>query len=193
MLLGRSGAGRAALAGWLGCLLSAALTPASAHPAYLTVAQATIKAGGEFQITMQFDTLAFALNDTSARIGNAPMEALLAGPPSALQAQLDEAKRRFIHGCEVVTDRGPAVVPAVVFPDAADVAAWCATSTPVLPVTLPVRMTGHLPSGAGSVAFRFPFVLDQVILTVERPGEEPTAEPVDAGETSTAWPIRLQP
>jgi hypothetical protein len=160
-----------------------------AHPAYLTVAEVSISSDGRFELTMRFDTLAFALNDTSARIGNAPMEDLVAGPRAALTAALDDARGRFLHGFRVATGRGPGRVDSIEFPDAAQVLAWKATVQPFLPVVLPVRLAGRLPAGARSVTFRFPDVLMQVVLTVERPGEEPAAEAVEAGEVSTAFAL----
>lgn len=180
--------GAAALAvlwGW------AAPAGTQAHPAALTSAEATVEADGRWRVTAHFDTLAFALNDTSARIGNAPMEALLAGPRATLEARLADARGRFVRGLRVDTDRGPGTVETTEFPTADQVLAWQATTTPVLPVTLPVKVTGRLPAGAARVACRFPDVLEQVILTVERPGEEPFAEPVEAGRLSTALPIKV--
>jgi hypothetical protein len=156
-----------------------------AHPAYLTVAEAVVEADGRFRVTIRFDTLAFALNDTSARIGNAPMEDLVAGPRAALEGALTDAQGRFRHGFRVATDRGPGQVEAIAFPSAVQVLAWKATVTPLLPVVLPVQVTGRLPPGARSVSFRFPDVLMQVVLTVERPGEEPVTEAIDAGEPSS--------
>ena len=169
----------------------AAPVASQAHPATLTSAEATVEADGRFRLVIQFDTLAFALNDTSARIGNAPMEELLAGPRDALEAGLADAKARFLRGFRVTTDRGEGRVEASEFPGAAQVLDWKATATPVLPVTLPVTLRGHLPPGAGTVAFRFPSVLEQVILTVERPGEEPLSEPVEAGTASTTLSLKI--
>ena len=60
--------------------------------------EATVEADGRFRIVVQFDTLAFALNDTSLRIGNAPMEELLTGPRETLKARLADAEGRFLHG-----------------------------------------------------------------------------------------------
>ncbi len=162
-----------------------------AHPATLTTAEATVEADGRFRLVVQFDTLAFALNDTSARIGNAPMEELLNGPRDTLDAQLAEARERFLHGFRVETDRGPGQVDAIAFPGADKVLAWKATTTPVLPVVLAVGLNGRLPAGAGTVAFRFPDVLAQLVLTVERPGEEPTGEQVEAGAMSSTLPIKI--
>ncbi len=177
----------AALAGWGGLAPMAG----QAHPAALTSAEAAVEADGGFRVVIRFDTLAFALNDSSARIGNAPMEELLAGPRAALEARLADARGRFLHGFRVTTDHGVGSVDTSEFPDAAQVLNWKTTTTPVLPVVLPVVLRGHLPPGAGTVAFRFPDVLEQVILTVERPGEEPMAEPVEAGESSTALPLKV--
>ena len=171
----------------------AALAPLTghAHPAVPTSAEATVEVDGRFRLAAHFDTLAFVLNDTSARIGNEPMEALLAGPRAELAAQLAEAKERFLHGFRVTTDQGPGGVEACEFPTADEVLAWKATTRTVLPVELPVRLSGRLPAGAGTVAFRFPSVLEQVILTVERPDEEPFAEQVETGASSSVLPLKL--
>ncbi len=180
----------ATFAALLWCACFALPAASQAHPATLTAAEATVEADGRFRLVVQFDTLAFALNDTSARIGNAPMEELLASPRDALAATLAEAKGRFLHGFRVTTDQGPGSVDAIDFPSADQVLTWKATITPVLPVTLAVGLSGRLPPGAGTVAFRFPNVLEQVILTVERPDEEPSVEPVGAGVTSTVLPLK---
>ncbi len=173
-------------------MLWGALASAGAHPTCLTAAVATIEPTGEFRLTMQFDTLAFALNDTSARIGNEPMDALLAAPRAEMESRLAGAKRRFGHGLTVTSDQGPASVTAIEFPNAGMVYAWRDEKKPVLPVVLSATVTGRLPAGAGSVTFRFPAVFDQVILTVERPGEEASTEPVEAGMKSATLPVRLE-
>ncbi len=163
-----------------------------AHPAYLTAALVSVEPDGSFHATVRFDTLAFILNDTSARIGNEPMEALLAGPRGELEARLAGAKERLRHGFRVVTGAGDAVVERLDFPGAEEVLAWRDTVKPVLPVVIPVTVSGHLPPQAQTVAARFPSVLEEVILTVERPGEEPYAEPVATGTVSTALPVTIK-
>ena len=69
--------------------------------------------------------------------------------------------------------------------------AWRDTMRPVLPVLVEVQLEGQLPRDAASVSFRFPSVLDQVILIVERPGEEPSIEPVAANTASTSLPVKF--
>lgn len=173
-------------AAWLGA------AAANAHPAYLTAAEITVEADGSFHGQVRFDTLAYALNDTSARIGNAPMEALLAGPKAELEARLAGARARFQGAFRVVTDTGDAALDPIDFPTADPVLAWRDRARPVLPVVIPARVSGHLPPGTRTVAVRFPPALEQVILTIERPDEEPEAQPVPAGVVSRALSVSLE-
>ena len=171
---------------WWGCLVAA-----SAHPAFLTSAELVIAPDGSFHGRADFDTLAFALNDTSSRIGNEPMEQLMIGPREALEAQLADARGRFLHGFQVTTDAGTGVVDSLEFPGADQILQWRDTRRPVLPVVIPVTMKGHLPGGTHRLTVRFPAVLEQVVLSVERPGEEPFLQPVEAGTESTPLPVQL--
>lgn len=159
------------------------------HTTYITMAHAAIKADGSCHVTVQFDLLAYALNDTSARIGNEPMEALLKAPRDEIDKRLAEAKERFGRSFAVLTDRGPVVPTALQFPTAADLASWCAAPGAVLPVIIPVEIDATLPAGATTLAFRFPGLMAETILTVERPGEDFFTEPVEGGKTSTELPV----
>ena len=178
---------------FLGALILASAVQSGAHPANLTSSQATVASDGSYRLSITFDTLAFVLNDTPARIGDAPMEELLRAPKQTLEQRLVLARDRFTHGFHVLTDKGEVAVQTIVFPKADDVYHWRDAAQRVLPVTLEVVVEGHLQTDAGTVAFRFPSLLDQVILTVERPGEEPASEPVGAGEFSSSLPIHLSP
>ena len=179
------GSAAAILAWWL-CLGSL-----WSHPAFSTSAEIVFDPDGRFHGRAEFDTLAFALNDSSSRIGNEPMDQLLAGPREELVAQLANAKTRFSHGFQVKTDAGPGLVDSLAFSEADAVLKWRDTMRPVLPVVVPVEFAGHLPPGARSIAVRFPSVLDQVVLEVQRPGEEPFLQPVDPGTESSPLPIKL--
>ena len=166
-----------------------------AHPAQMVAATATVKANGELRITARFDVLAFALNDTPARIDDASMNELLDGPPEELRASLDAARQRLLHGLVVECDTGSiATIDAVStrFPTAQDVIR-CRDSqySPRLPLILDFGVTGRVADGARSVAVRFPEIMGTVVLTVERSGEEPYSEPVEPGRFSTPLPIRL--
>ena len=65
-----------------------------AHQAFFTASAAHIGPDGAVTIRVRFDLLAYALNDTSARIGNEPMEELLNGP----RALLEKPARRITRG-----------------------------------------------------------------------------------------------
>jgi hypothetical protein len=140
---------------------------------------------------VSFDILAFALNDTSARIGNEPMEALLNGPREVLATQLADSRVRFLRELVILADKGKATVESASFPSTDDVYQWRDTIHPTLPVVLEVNVAGHLPEGTRTVSVQFPPVLDQVVLIVESPGGEADAEPVESGGFSSQFPISL--
>ena len=164
----------------------------AAHPTYMTAARAVIQADGTCRVTVQFDLLAFALNDTSERVGNDAMETLLAAPRDERERTLREAGERFARGFAVTADDHPISPATIHFPTVADVTHWRETSQPVLPVAIPVEIEVHLPGNTRAVTFRFPGLLAEIILTVERPGEDFFTEPVAGGKDSTALPLSLQ-
>ena len=179
-----------------GAILALALATAraGAHPAYLTSADATVERDGRFHVVLRFDLLAFALNDTSERMPDAPMNALLDGPRADLEHRLTEARGRFSRHFHVSADGAETAIGELKFPTADDALAWKAAGrVPRLPVILGVEARGRLPVRARSVAFRFPEIIGTVVLTVERPGREPYTEPVEPGAVSTILPLALGP
>ncbi len=165
-----------------------------AHPAQLVSANVQIKADGSFRVTANFDLLAFALNDIPARVDDAAMNQLMDGPSDDLQRSLDDASRRLLHGFNIRCDQSADVLRAEIihFPTVADVHRWRDTAgLRRLPVMQPAVLEGHLPHDTQSVAFRFPEVMGTVVLSVERPGEEPYSEPLEAGRFSSTLPIKL--
>ena len=142
-------------------------------------------------MTMRFDVLAYILNDTSARIGDAPMKALLKSSPALLDQRLAEAGARLLHGVPIITDQGEGAFDSVVFPTAAEVQSEARSGGPVLPVEMEVELKGKLSAHVHSVSFRFPEVLDQIVLSVERPKEDVFSEPLEAGIASSSLPVRL--
>jgi hypothetical protein len=169
-----------------------------AHPARLVAASANIERDGRFRVLVKFDLLAYVLNDTPARIDDASMNALLDGPDDALDARLRDAGERMLHGTLVLCDPAPTPTQRIVrgqavhVPTVADVHRLRDSGVvPRLPVMGEVSVEGRIPDDATSVAFRFPEVLGPVVLTVERPGEEPCSEPIEAGCTSSSYAIHL--
>ena len=162
-----------------------------AHQAFFTASAAHIGPDGAVTIRVRFDLLAYALNDTSARIGNEPMEELLNGPRALLEKRLMEARERFLHGVSIMTDAGNCAPGSIEFPDADAVDAYKLSASTLLPVVMEAKLIGRLPTGAKSVAFRFPNVLDLLVLSVERPGEDDYVEPLEPGAVSSQLPVHL--
>jgi hypothetical protein len=75
-------------------------------------------------------------------------------------------------------------------PDLAGIQAAEAAGQPVaLPIMLDFVAQAHLSSSAHSVTLRFPEKMGDVIMTVERPGQEPFSVPLNAGERSQEFAI----
>lgn len=164
----------------------------AAHPAYLTSATATVGRDGRFCVTVRFDALAFALNDSSDRMPDEPMNALLDGPRAELERRMDEARGHFARHFRVAADGQEVAVAQLRFPGADEVLAWKAEQRrPRLPVLLSAEVSGRLPAGTGRVAFTFPEIIGTIVLTVERPGEEAWTEPLEPGATSRELPVVL--
>ena len=186
----RVGVGLWALPALLLALLGPCGVRCAAHPASIAAATAEVQPDGRFAVQARFDLLAFVLDDTPQRIGDGPMNALLDGPASELQAQLGAAGGRFQRDFQASGGSGPGVVDAVVFPSVEDVQRWRDSGVkPRLPVTMTVTVRGHLPPGAASASFRFPNVLGMIVVTTEFPYREPVSEPVEAGAFSTPLPL----
>ena len=196
-----TGVRRRALPGWgpaaravglVIALLCRGTAPCEGHPTYVTLANAVVQADGTCRISIEFDLLAFTLNDTSARIGNEPMEALLNAACDETDRVLRDASARFARGFSIVTDHGEITPRALRFPTTDDLLRWKSSGQPTLPVIIPVEVEARLPAGTRTVAFRFPGLLADIILTVERPSEDFFTEPVDAGKTSTVLSVHLR-
>jgi hypothetical protein len=119
------------------------------------------------------------------------MEALLAGPRAEMEKKLGAAKTQFQKDLVVATDRGEVHIDKFQFPVAGEVYAWQKRMDPVLPVTLEARLVGSLPAGATWVTFRFPGILDTMVLQVNLPDTEPGGESVEPGATSTRMPVHI--
>ena len=163
-----------------------------AHPAQIVAAHATVNPDGRFQVTARLDLLAYVLNDVPARVDDEPMNALLDGPPDVLAAQLAQATERLQRGVTVIGDVATVRCEAAQLPTVVDVHRWRDSGIrPRLPVIQEVNVEGRLPAGTTRVAFRFPEAMGPIVLTVDRPGEEPYAEPVEAGHNSSSLSITL--
>ncbi len=161
------------------------------HPANVASATAKIRPDGTFELRVRFDVLAFALDETPARVGNGAMQSLLDAPPDAFAQALRDAEARLRTGTELLTDPAKgAPLASASFPSVAEVGR-ARDLSPALrfPAMGTAVLTGKLPPEARTVAFRFPASLDTVVLTTELPYREPASEPVAPGESSTPLPV----
>lgn len=186
----RYGLGRllAIVAAWA---LALAAPPAlGRHPPVDALAAVRVDGAGVLTIELTYDALAFALNDTSVNIPDEPMFELLDGPDDVLDRSLTQARSRFVTLC--VLEAGGVRVPVEVTaaPTVADIREWRARrrGNP-LPVKLQLLARATLPEEAGSFRIRFPEMLGKLLMTLERPGEEIVALPLEANEVSPEFGI----
>lgn len=164
---------------------------AAAHPALPTVALVKITPDRRITITLIHDTLAYALNDTSARIADADMLALLRGPEQDLIDALSDARERLVAGFELAADDRRIAPHLTQAPDIDAVRRWkLAFPSLPLPLKLEFVLTASLPPAASQITLRFPAVLSDVLLSVDRPGTEPITLPLSPAERSPAINIR---
>ncbi len=179
---------------WIGLALFAAMIGRLfAHQAYLTSALAKIGHDGHFQITVRFDALAFALNDSAERIPDKPMNDLLDGPTAELARRMSAAREHFARHIHVVADGHDVAIEQLQFPTADDVLLWKTKSRePRLPVLLSAEVSGQLPVGVRQIAVGFPEIIGTIVLTIERPGEEALTEALEAGVQSPEFSVAIQ-
>lgn len=175
--------------------LLAALPPALfAHPTVSATAVLRIDAAGHVVVLISHDALAFALDDTPRNVSDAAMFGLLEGTDEALTQVLGDARDRFAALFEVLADGRRIDTQIAEFPTAEAVREFQRDNgARRLPVRLGIDVRAVLPSGTRGVQVRFPDVLGDLILTVDRPHVEPFALPLVAGETSPVIDVRPPP
>lgn len=170
----------------LGCL------EVRAHPGYLTSAVAKVDRNGTATVDLSFDVVAYALNDAPERVPDAAMNEWIEGPEGEIERLLSDARRRFGRNCRVWVDGQLQPATRIEFPET--VAILRARATPAshrLPVVGSASVSVTLPRGSSEVAFSFPEIVGNVVLTLERPGVEPVSESLSAGARSRTWAFDL--
>jgi len=158
-----------------------------------TSAIVKVSSSGAIDLTLTHDVLAFALNDQSQNIPDGPMFELLNGPEEVLTASLREAATRFESLC--VLTAGGTRVPLRVrsYPSAAEVYGVKAKKPKYpLPIKLELHATASVPAGSTSLKIRFPEMLGIVVVTIDRPGAEPVALPLEPNEPSPDFELSLR-
>ena len=175
-------------------LLIGASTTARAHPANVAGARAKVALDGTFVINARFDILAYIVGQTPLKVADAPMNALLDGPPENLKQALAGAQTRLARELKIQSDTGVGIVDAVEMPTLSQVQEWRDSGIPPrLPVMLTVNIKGHLAPGARTVSLAFPPMLGPTVVTIEIPTQEPFSQPLDAGAFSTPLTLAAPP
>src|SRR5258708_5078605 len=181
---------------WKLFVLSASFTIGSfalkAHPAHLTSAILAVKADGSFKVELQFDALAFVIDDIPERIPDSALNELIDSSHSVLESKLAEARARFCRGLEIDVDGARVPFELGIFPTAAQVLQAKDSGTqPRFPLMLNAGAIGRVKPGPHKMALRFSEVIGNLVITVEAPGREPLAEPIQAGEATRPFDIEV--
>ena len=167
-----------------------AIGKASAHPANVAGGRARIKTDGTFTMEARFDLLAYLVGETPIKVSDAPMNALLDGPPENLQKALKLAETKFVRETALKADNGAGTIDSIQFPTLAQVQDWRDNGLPPrLPVMLVTRITGHFPAGARTVSFGVPPLLGTFVLSEEVENQEPFTQALENGALSTPFPL----
>ncbi|HVU62395.1 MAG TPA: HupE/UreJ family protein [Phycisphaerales bacterium] len=165
------------------CLTLLAPSIAHAHPVVAASAIVAIRDTGHVEITVHYDALAFALNDTPRAVGDQAMLDLLSGPRADLQRTLDEGRDRFARLFALRADDASVPTHVTIYPNVDSVLDFKAHAIgPVLPVKMDIVAEGDLPPGVSRIAMRFPEVMGDVVLTVAPPHAEALVGFAPAGE-----------
>lgn len=173
-----------------------ALTPrVFAHPALSTVVTADVRVEGHAAVVdvyITHDALAYALNDTSLRVTDPQMYALLDGPREELAATLQDGRERFQNAFKVFADDRPIDIELLASPDLESVDRWRADNpSEQLPLKLSFEVRAILPEGVSTLSLRAPPVMGDLVMGLSRPGVEPVYMPLSAGQRSPEFDVSM--
>lgn len=163
---------------------------ASAHPPLPTVGLVKVTAPQSIQpptvtVTIIHDALAFALNDTSKAVGDQAMHALLNAPDDELRAAFDDGLARMKVGLRLEADGKTLPFEVTDAPSVTSVKQWLADHPDRrLPCKLDFVVRATLPPGTKAITCRFPEILSDVLVIIERPDQENAEFPLAPAETS---------
>lgn len=172
----------------------AALAPnAVAHPASLPSVQAKVDRSGRLEIQVHFDLVAFALGQAHPHVGDHATDHFLGAPDDVINDVLADARIRFTDTLRVVCGETEASIDTIIFPtiqDVREIQESLATRHPSFMVD--ATILGSVPESAEQIAFGFSPSLNQLVLTVDRPGEAFHVEAIEPGNMSSTLALDLQ-
>lgn len=160
------------------------------HPPVPTVASISISESREIKITILHDAIAFALNDTSQRVGDPQMYAFLKGPPEDIAAACADARQRFALGTKIIAAGQQLPIEVVDSPTLAAFQEWMNGHPDLrLPCKMEAVLTAKAPPEASVFTVRFSEVLSDIVVVIDRPGIESSDSLLAPGETSPEIPL----
>lgn len=166
---------------------------ALAHPASFPSAQVKVDRSGRLELQVHFDLVAFVLGQAHSHIGDHATDHFLDAPDDDISNLLADAQARFADTLRIVCGNTEASIDAIVFPtiqDVHEIRQSLNTRHPSFMVDAAVL--GSVPESAEQIAFGFSPSFDQLVLTVDRPGEAFHVEALESGQMSSALTLNLQ-
>lgn len=164
------------------------------HPPVPTVATVGIDADRSITITILHDALAYALNDTSKRIGDAQMYALLKGPAHDITAACADARQRLAISTKLTAEGVAIPVEVTQSPTLESILEWKTDHPDLrLPCKMEATLTARLPEKARAFTVRFSEILSDVVVIIDRPELESITIPLAPAETSPDIDVSMIP
>ncbi len=160
------------------------------HPGFSASALVKIDSKGVFTLRLRHDALAFALDESPANIADAPMLEFLDASRASQEEAFLAGRDRFATLFVLTADGRRINIEILESPTVTALAeSRLANGNRRLPVKLDFVARATLPPGSHAFSFNFPKVLGDVIVTIDRPVDEPMAFPLRPGETTSlfAW------
>ena len=174
-------------------LIPTAVAPnATAHSASFASAEAKIDRSGQLELKVRFDLLAFVLHQSPSHSSHAATDRFFTASDETIGDILIEAKTRFSDALRVRCGDATASIFEVEFPmvqDLREIQRRSNNSHHSLMVDVTVH--GRVPESAEQVAFGFSSSFDQLVLTVDRPGEAFHVESLDPGGMSSTLTLNM--
>ena len=174
-------------------MVPAAIAPiAAAHSASSASAEAKVDREGRFKLRVHFDLIAFVSHQSGSHSSHDTTDRFFEASDAAIDGVLIDAKARFIDALRVTCGDVEASIETVVFPTVQEAREiHQSTNKPHHSLMVDVTVLGRVPESAEQIAFGFPAAFDQLVLTVDRPGEAFHVEALEHGSMSSTLTLHL--
>ncbi len=160
---------------------------ARAHNVGLAKADLVIASDNAFQLTLDFDLVAWLVGVEPSQLNTAQLDAFKSLSVTNLQWLLDTSPARFKDECRIE----PAGDYVVTFPDASAVidAVHTTGGVSAMPSNMPITVRGALPAGTNGLVFAFPKKIGAISFSIRAPGRPPFEQLLLPNEKSPAFAL----